>query len=205
MSNKKGSLRDLEERLKRYSPATLDLFTARTDEEFESAFETILAMVITGLEQDKNNLSQLNENALSGILVIALNAAGLKATRETNSNGHVDLTIDAGFCTPMRRKLGEAKIYDGPSHHVEGLEQLLGRYTTGRENRGLMIAYVKKADIAGLIRKIREEMDADRPMEQQGETQDNALKWSFISVHRHSCGDDLQVGHYGCNLFVSIR
>jgi hypothetical protein len=202
LSNKKGSLRDLQERMKRHMPATLDLLTARTDEEFESAFEVILEKTFTALEQDKKNYSKLNEDGLSSFLVNAFNMAGLQASRETSSNGHVDLTIDAGFCKPKRRKLGEAKIYDGPSYHVKGLTQLIGRYSTGRESRGLMIEYVKKADIARLIKSIRDAMDDDRPMQQQGKTQDNSLKWSFISVHKHSSGEKLQVGHYGCNLFI---
>jgi hypothetical protein len=201
LSNKKGNVRDLAERLRRNSPATLDIVTAQTDEEFESAFETILAQVLLSLEQDSKNLFQLNEDGLSSILVLAFNMAGLKASRETNSNGHVDLTIDIGFCKTMRRKLGEAKIYNGPSYHIKGLQQLIGRYSTGRETRGLIIEYVKEANILGLIKKIRKKMDTNKPMRQRGKTLDNGLKWSFLSIHRHSSGEDLQVGHYGCNLF----
>jgi hypothetical protein len=188
--------------MERNSPATLDLFTAGTGEQFETAFETILSKIIAALEEDKKDLARLNEDGLSSILVIALNMAGLRATRETQSNGHVDLTIEITFGTLMRRKLGEAKIYNGPSYHVKGLQQLLGRYTTGRESQCLMIEYIKKPDIAGLVKKIRKRMDTDRPMRQQGKTRDNTLKWSFISVHKHSSGDKLQVGHYSCNLFV---
>jgi hypothetical protein len=82
------------------------------------------------------------------------------------------------------------------------LEQLLGRYTTGREGRGLLIVYVQNQGIAGLIKKLRDNMNEERPMQQKGETQDHILKWSFISTHAHSCGEDLQVGHIGCNLFI---
>jgi hypothetical protein len=201
LGDRDGSLRDLGERWKGQSPAIISLYTAQTDVEFESAFEAILELVLSGLEQNKPNLAGLSEDGLSDILVIAFNAAGLRATRETHSNGHVDLTIDVGFCSPMRRKLGEAKIYDGPSYHLQGLEQLIDRYTTGRETRGLMIEYVKQADIAGLIQKIRERMDKDLPLNQQGPTQDNGLKWSFLSVHRLKSGDDHPVAHYGCNLY----
>jgi hypothetical protein len=186
----------------RNAPALLDILTAQNNEQFEKAFELILEQAITSLERDKVNLSQLNEDALSGILVLAFNMAGLPTTRETHSNGHVDLTIDVGVGGPMRRKLGEAKIYDGPGYHVKGLDQLLKRYSTGRESRGLLIVYVKQANIAGLIKKLRDKMDSDKPLKQQGGTRDNSLRWSFISVHRHSCGEDLQVGHYGCNLYV---
>jgi hypothetical protein len=201
VNSRKGTAAELVERMKRQAPQLLDLYTARTDEEFEKAFDVLLERIIDAVERDKKNLSQLNEDGLTGYLVTALNMAGLSASRETNSNGHVDITIDAGFCAPMRRKLGEAKIYDGPAYHMCGLEQLLGRYTTGREGRGLLVTYVKKADIAGLIKKLRDKMDAERPLKQRGKTLDHTLKWSFISVHKHKCGDDLQVGHYGCNLY----
>jgi hypothetical protein len=202
MSRLGGTASDLFARMQRNDPELLDLYTAQTDQEFEKAFEVLLEKAIDSSERDKKNLSDLNEDGLTGYLVTALNMTGLTATRETNSNGHVDITIDAGFFTPMRKKLGEAKIYDGPAYHVEGLKQLLGRYTTGREGRGLLVTYVKRANIAGLMRKIRDKMDANRPLKQKGKTQDHSLRWSFISIHRHSCGDDLQVGHIGCNLHV---
>jgi hypothetical protein len=28
------------------------------------------------------------------------------------------------------------------------------------------------------------------------------LKWSFLSVHKHSSGEYLEIGHIGCNLYV---
>jgi hypothetical protein len=120
-----------------------------------------------------------------------------------NSNGHVDLTIEADHCTPPRRRVGEAKIYRGPAYHIEGLKQLLNRYTTGREGRGLLIVYFRNRDISGLVAKLRRAMDDMLPCEQRGKTGDHTLKWSFLSIHGHSCGDDVQVGHVGCNLHVT--
>src|SRR5262249_29211677 len=140
---------------------------------------------------------------LSGALAAALSIPGLSVTQEANSNGHVDLTIEADHCVPPRTKLGEAKIYSGFKYHTDGLEQLLGRYTTGREGRGLLIEYVRRNDISGLISKLRKKMDDDLPMKQKGKTADHVLKWSFISTHGHACGDDLQVGHIGCNLYIA--
>jgi hypothetical protein len=65
-----------------------------------------------------------------------------------------------------------------------------------------MVVYVRKKDIAGLVKKLRERMDADLPMKQKGNTSNHILKWSFISIHAHSCGEILEVGHIGCNLFI---
>src|SRR5215813_3856725 len=121
MTGSKGTLSEL---INRTTPAQRNLRSARTDDEFESAFEVILEQAIAALERERCNFYQLNEDALSSILVLAFNMAGLPSTREAHSNGHVDLTIDAGFGGLMKRKLGEAKIYNGPSYHVQGLEQL---------------------------------------------------------------------------------
>src|SRR5579864_9010839 len=161
MTDRKGTVLDLAERLERRAPEYLDLFTAQTDPEFEKAFDTLLEKAVAGLEKNKRNFESLDEVGLSAVLALALNVPGLTVSQETHSNGHVDLTIEAQFCTPMRTKLGEAKIYNGPAYHVKGMGQLLGRYTTGREGRGLLIVYVKKAGIADLVKKLREKLDSD--------------------------------------------
>jgi hypothetical protein len=203
MNDTKDSAAELIDRIKRKAPEYLDLLTAETDAEFEKAFDAILGKAIIHLETNKKNYKLLDEEGFSAALAGVLSIPGLTVTQETNSNGHVDITIEANQCVPARRKLGEAKIYKGPKYHVDGLEQLLGRYTTGREGRGILIVYVQKEDIAGLIRKLRQSMDKDRPMNQKGQTKDHTLKWSFVSTHGHSCGEDLQVGHIGCNLFIT--
>jgi hypothetical protein len=186
--------------LKQKSPEYFNLVTSKSASEFESAFDVLLEKAVSGLEQNKKKFESLDEDGLSGALALALSMPGLTVTRETNSDGHVDLTIEADHCSPARRKLGEAKIYDGPAYHFMGLEQLLGRYTTGREERGLLIVYVRKPNISGLMKGLRERMDSDLPCKQQGNTADHALKWSFLSAHAHACGDNLEVSHIGCNL-----
>ena len=203
MNRQTDSAEYLVDLIKRKAPEYLDLLTADTNDDFEAAFDAILGKAIASLEQDKKNFKTLGEDALSGVLAKALSMPGLTVTRETHSNGHVDLTIEADHCVPARKKLGEAKIYDGPEYHVKGLQQLLGRYTTGREGRGLMIVYVRKKDIAGLVKKLRQKMDSDFPMKQKGKTSDYILRWSFLSTHAHDCGEDLQVEHIGCNLHIS--
>ncbi len=202
MNKQMDSANDLVDRIKRKAPEYLDLLTADTDADFESAFDALLEKAIADLERNKKNFEKLDEVGLSAVLASALSIPGLTVTQEAHSNGHVDLTIEADHCVPARKKLGEAKIYDGPVYHVKGLKQLLGRYTTGREGRGLMMVYVRKKDIAGIVRKLRETMDNDFPMKQKGNTSDHILKWSFLSTHVHDCGEDLQVGHIGCNLHI---
>ena len=155
------------------------------------------------MEQDSDKFASFDEDTLSSILALALTVPGLSVSRESHSNGHVDLTIEVNNCSPVRKRLGEAKIYDGPEYHISGLEQLLHRYTTGREGRGFVVTYVKKAGIAKLVQKIRDRMDKDKPVSQVDVTCNHPLKWSFMSRHAHACGEELSVMHLACNLHAS--
>lgn len=198
----RDSLVEFLETLRRKAPEYLDIMTAETDADFEKAFDTLLQKSVEGLETNKEYFKTLGEDALSGILALALTMPGLTVTREAHSNGHVDLTIVADRSIPPRKKLGEAKVWRGPEWHIQGLKQLLDRYTTGREGRGLVIAYVKNRNITDLVKKLREAMDKKRPCEQVADASDHVLKWSFLTRHAHSCGDTLEVGHIGCNLYT---
>lgn len=204
MSNpiERDSLAEMLELLKRKAPELLDIISAESEKEFNTAFDHWLVKAVAGLEKNKVNYCSLDEEPLSAILAQALSMPGLSATCETNSNGHVDITIEAEHCHPARTKLAEAKVWDGPQYHISGLEQLLG-YTTGRESRGMVISYVKRPNIAGLVAKLREKMNADKPCQQIGDTQDhdNQLRWAFLSSHNHSSGEEIDVSHVCCDLY----
>ncbi|MDD5261254.1 MAG: hypothetical protein PHD76_05325 [Methylacidiphilales bacterium] len=191
----------LIERIRRKAPGYLDLLAATTDAEFETAFDEIMGPAVARLEENKRNFENLDENGLTAVLAGYIAVPCLDVVQEKNSNGHVDITIELLESTPVRKMLGEAKIYNGYEYHIGGLRQLIERYSTGREGRGLLIIYVKKKNIAGLIRNLRQKMDEALPCEQQGNTAEHVHKWSFCSKHAHSSGESLEVGHIGCNLF----
>jgi hypothetical protein len=189
-------------RIKRKAPAYLDLLSAETDKQFDAAFTALLEDAVHYMEKNKKNFQKLNEEGLSAALAGALSIPGMTVTQEANSNGHVDLTIDADHCRPARIKLAEAKIYASPSYHIKGIGQLLGRYTTGREMSGLLINYVRKPDIKAIVTTLKTEMDKKLPENQVGPCEDHALKWSLLTKHRHSSGEIVSVGHIGCNLHI---
>lgn len=202
MSDREDSAAALVELMKRRASGFLDLITAETDAEFENALDAILEKAVTDLESNRKRFEALDEEGLSSALAMRLRMPGLAVHIEGYSNGHVDLIIEAEHCFPQRRALAEAKIYDGPEKHIKGLEQLLTRYTTGREGRGLLVVYFKKENIQGLVKKIRERMDTELPLKQVGATVDHSVAWWFLSTHGHACGKDLQVAHIGCNLCI---
>ncbi|MFX4223301.1 MAG: hypothetical protein ACMVO3_21395 [Thalassobaculum sp.] len=196
-----STLSDVMQLFLQKCPTYIEIMTASTDSDFEKAFDQFLEKAISGMEMNSSNFESLNEVGLTGVLSLALTMPGIVVHQESHSNGHVDITIEADCFAASRRKLGEAKIYNGPAYHISGLSQLLGRYTTGREGRGLLVSYVRKNNVKGLIEKVRSEMDEILPSDQQGKTKDHKMKWSFITTHQHSSGELLDVAHIGCNLF----
>ena len=201
MSHDGGTLYDLTDQLRQRSPEHLDLFASHSDDEFQIAFDSLLGKALAGLEESKKGFQTLDEPTLSAVLRLAMLVPGLSVTLEQHSNGHADLTFESYRLGIARRILGEAKIHDGPKYHIDGVKQLLG-YMTGRELRGLIVVYMRKASGSLLMKKVRDTMDADLPEQQQGKTTPHALKWAFDSRHSHSCGDTVRISHVACNLYV---
>jgi len=191
----------LGELILRKAPEYLDLLS-EDDAVFEKAFDAYLGRAVQGLETNRKNFSPLKEDGLTAALALALAIPCIEVSQQLHSNGHVDITIKIHDRHFTRTKLGEAKVYDGPDWHFQGVKQLLG-YSTGRECRGLVIAYVKKPNIEGLMQKVREAMDKELPENQQGPTMDHSLKWGFLSKHTHSSGALVEVGHVGCNMHIA--
>lgn len=191
--------------LEKLFPERLDLITARTTVEFEEAFEKVLNKAIQHLEKNSKNFHPLQEDGLTAVIVGILNSTkGLTATQESNSNGHVDLTIRADLCEPPRLMLGEAKIFNYYSWHEKGLQQLVQRYSTGREERGLLLVYVKKDDVKGRMEKIRKELDQKLPCNQLKASSDHPRQWSFLTSHKHHSGEEIEVWHLGANLYNPV-
>lgn len=191
---------DYFEITKRLSRETLDLITANSDEEFDNAFDNWLSQAIAKIEAGKKEFQDLSEDGISNILAYTLSTPEVSVTRETNSNGHVDLTVKLLNSSPQRVKLGEAKIWRGREYHVKGLDQLLNRYTTGRECMGFVISYVKIKDIKGLFENLRKFIDESKPFDLEGLCLDHNIRWSFLSSHKHSSGELVSICHIGCNL-----
>ncbi|MBE0542980.1 MAG: hypothetical protein IH623_16670 [Verrucomicrobia bacterium] len=106
MSENKDTALELYERIKQKAPEYVALLTASTDDEFEAAFTTLLDKAVNHLQKNRKKFSKLDEEGLTGVLAASLTIPGFTVVQEANSNGHVDLTIEADHCTPARVKLG---------------------------------------------------------------------------------------------------
>jgi hypothetical protein len=203
MSSIHNSLADLLEQIRCIDPDYLQLLTASDPVKFEEAFCRFLEKALNHLEKNSKNFQKLDEEGLSAVLAGALKMPGLTVSTEKNSNGHVDITVEFDKKFPLHEKLMEAKIYDGPAYHVGGMEQLIKFYATGREGRCWMIAYVRQAKIADIVQKLRDRLDADKPYDQDGNTTKLKSKWSFLSKHKHSSNEVIEIGHACCNMHTA--
>ena len=185
----------------RISDEYIKILCSESDAEFDQALDGVLERAVDYLERNANLLNGLSEDTITAFLPVFLNMLGLRVTQQAHTNGHVDLTIEAEHTPPTRRRLGEAKIYDGPAYHEKGLEQLINRYTTGREGSGILVEYVKKPNIKKLTEKLKEHMDTNKPCEQSGVSQDHHIHWSFVTHHLHNSGELVRVVHLSCNLY----
>ncbi|RUL75349.1 hypothetical protein [Dyella choica] len=181
-------------------PVLRKLFQAKNAEEFDDFLDRHFEECVQRMEAEAHHLTSDSEEKLSAFLAAALSVPGLAVIREGYSNGRVDLTIKSESMTFPQRRLAEAKIYAGPDYHERAIEQLISRYSTGRQSRGYVVEYIKKPGIAALVLKLRKRADADLPARQHGETFDHRMKWAYASNHWHSSEELIHVVHINVNL-----
>lgn len=181
-------------------PALRKLFKARTAEEFDDFLDRHFEDCIQRMEAEAHHLTADSEEKLSAFLAATLSIPGLTVTREGYSNGRVDLTIKAESMVLPEQRLAEAKIYAGPAYHAQAIEQLISRYSTGRQSRGYVVEYFKKPGIAELVLKLRKKADVDLPVYQRGATFDHPMKWAYVSNHMHVSAELIHVVHINVNL-----
>lgn len=193
-----AALIDLAER--KFPNAFVRVWASMSDAEFDDAFESMLEGAVDHLEKNANFYYDDDEDKITAAFVAYLSMPGLRVLQQSHSKGHVDITVELERMPPLRRRLGEAKIYGGPAYHEKGLQQLVKRYTTGREGFGILLEYVQVPGIKQLVAKIREYMDINKPCEQNGQTENHRFRWAFVTHHLHSSGELLRVVHLSCNL-----
>jgi hypothetical protein len=183
----------------RYPQLALLFDPSGSIEEHDQAIERLIDEAVRWLEDNANDLEGARENLLSTTLAGKISLPGLRATRERNVKGHVDITIEIEHSYPHRRWLAEAKIWGGPKYHIDGMNQLLG-YMNGRDRSGYVFDYVQEQDIEGKWSRLKKSLDAGKPLKQLRKVKDIAGPWTFETHHQHSSGATIRLVHYGVNL-----
>ena len=181
-------------------PELRKLFTESSADDFDTFLDLHFARCIQRMEAEAHHLASDGEEKLSAFLAAALSMPGLSVVREGYSNGRVDLTIRSESLLSPEQRLAEAKVYDGHSYHAQAIRQLISRYSTGRQPTGYVIEYIKKRGITTIVTQLRNRADAELPECQEGSTAEHAMRWAYVSEHRHTSDELLRVVHINVNL-----
>lgn len=168
-------------------------------EQHEQALERLIDEAVRWLEDNANDLVGAGENLLSTTIAGKISMPGLRAVRERNVNGHVDITIEIEHSFPHRRWLAEAKLWKGPQYHIDGVKQLLG-YMNGRDRSGYVFDYVQEKNIDQKWRGLKQALDKDLPHVQKTPCKDIGGVWTFETEHMHPSGVQVRLVHFGVNL-----
>jgi hypothetical protein len=184
-------------------PGTALIYFSSTLDEFSAGVERAIYTAVSDLEKSKRSHTGRKELELSVALVDRLRMAAIPCSAEAYSNGHVDITVEHPRERSIRY-LGECKIWDGPAWHRSGCEQLLNRYLTGREARGFVLEFFQQANMMERLRDLSDAFTQDKPLEMIGNPEGHKyILGAFLTTHRHTVGREIQILHFGCDLFSS--
>lgn len=158
-----------------------------------------LKNAFNSIESSANHYQSSTEEAITSIISSILSADYLlKSKIESNNRGHVDLAIY--FPTAFNDKdftfIGEAKIWKGNEYQLSGFDQIM-TYSTGAHNRAFTLAYFK-------IEKCDEKLNDFIIVlnQKKGGTTNKFSNRHFQTEHPHSSGGNIQIDHFGVNLFI---
>ncbi|WP_332862213.1 hypothetical protein [Janthinobacterium svalbardensis] len=196
------SLRTYIQRFIAVLPEAIALFENCSEDGFERNVTSFLLEAVTTLEQQKNYYKGATEEQMTGAILGFFNRYGIRASSQTNSNGHVDVFVyrlrspEAVICI-------EAKIWGGVKRHrTSDMDQIM-KYTSGRYPFSYLLVYVRKQDIAQRMKDLRQELDLYKPHKQIGicSSLEN-FKWALKSKHLHFSGDEVNLYHVGVNMCI---
>lgn len=165
--------------------------------EWSDLVENAISHEVSRISMRKNDLVDLSEDALTSVLVLALEALGLQAS-SSRVGGNCDVTI---FYRDDYLWIGEAKIFSGVAHVWDGYQQLTTRYATGMpsHNRGGMLLYCQKARATELLAEWRAALRAEVP---DADDRDGSLPLTFVSTSRYLTHEmPMTVTHFAFPLF----
>ena len=196
-----NKLREFLHYLDNQLPGTARLYFSNNEREFIEAVDLVLEIAIRRLEENAASHNGLKELVLSTMLSDLIRQAAIPCAKEVFRNGHVDVAIGH----PRKQQfqyLGECKIYDGFRKHCRGCDQLLNRYSSGRDLRGFVLEFFYEPRMYLLLEVLKTQFDEDRPLQMKGSSRTHHIKGAFITLHTHFTETDVEVLHLGCNLYI---
>jgi hypothetical protein len=168
----------------------------------QSAFLEALYFDLDGaierLEANAHRNQSDGEEKLTNFLVAQLAAAGYDASCETDVRGHTDLKIENRSAQVVW--IAESKLHWSHEKNIEGMLQLMTRYTSGRHSNAGFLLFIRQPGAALILKRWRTAVQTDARLACTG-VQGHSHQATFSSNHDHSSGFKLLVRHYGVLLF----
>jgi len=139
---------DLLRLIARRGRVGVDAFLAALHFDLDSAIER--------LEASAHRYQDDNEEKLTNFLSVQLAASGYDATCETNARGHTDLKIENKSAQIVW--IAKAKLHATHEENIEGMLQLLTRYTSGRHPHAGFLLYIRQPRASLILEQWRAEV-----------------------------------------------
>jgi hypothetical protein len=196
------SLRTYIQKFVAILPEAIALFQNCSEDGFEENVSNFLREAVVSLEQQRNYYKNATEEQMTGSLLGFFNRYGIRASSQTNSNGHVDVFVFFRS-NPQLVICIEAKIWGGAERHqTKDIKQIMG-YTSGRYPFSYLLVYVRVNNIQKLMDDLQAKMNHSKPHFQQGDCSSlSNFTWGFKSKHQHMSGVDVCLYHVGVNMCV---
>jgi len=178
---------------------TIEILHPDGSETFLKRLYKELSAVIDYLERTASLRQNDGEDRITIDIVMGLRQAGYIATHDEYSKGHADITVTQDSF----KWLGEAKLHGSYDWLLKGLKQLLGRYTTGREDGSGLLIYIKGSNALAVLNEWRRGLEVGNECNLKGtEGGDEAERLTFWSIHTHEgSGLEIRTKHLGVCLY----
>jgi hypothetical protein len=160
------------------------------------------------LVESRNHYRDVGEDGLTSTLLGSLKWT-YGSSRETNANGHVDVTLKHPLGAGESCLKGEAKALCPKRFkwYEEGLTKLVGKYNSGHEGIALMLCYCRCGNAFMMMEKYHRQIVsgataffvADSTLAEAGLPTD--LQGVFVTKHSAS-GVDILVAHVWLNMYA---
>jgi hypothetical protein len=177
----------------------IEILHPETGEVFVERLYKELGAVIRDIEGSASLRQNDGEDRITIDVITSLRRSGYNATHDAYSKGNADITVAQDYFV----WLGEAKIHHSYDWLLKGLKQLLGRYTTGREDGSGLLVYIKGSNAKAVLDEWRRRLENGNECNLKGtEDAQQPEKLAFWSIHAHEgSGLELRTKHLGVSLF----
>jgi len=157
--------------------------------------------IIKSLEETAHLRDNDSEDKLTSDIVLLLRQTGYEASHDKDTRGHVDMRVEKNSFI----WIGEAKIHRSYDWLLEGLKQLLTRYSTGKEDGFGLLIYIRNANAKAVMEEWRKRLEKGNECNLK-ETNDGLEKLTFWSLHQHEgSGLDISTKHIGVSLYYNPK